>query len=87
MSKIIGDAHEEHTIAYLHSGKGFGEIALINDCSRTASVWTVEDTHLAVLSREDFKSFARNLVEINTYTFIKFRKTKSSKCIMKSLLH
>jgi len=63
VSKIIGDLNEDHTLTYLNSGKSFGEKALINDCLRTASVWTVEDSYLAVLSKEEFKSFTKNLVK------------------------
>jgi len=39
----------------LIGGKSFGDLALIGSKPRMASIRTVEDTHFAVLSREDFE--------------------------------
>jgi CRP-like cAMP-binding protein len=38
------------------SGYAFGELALMNDKPRSASVLALEETHLAILDKKDFKS-------------------------------
>ena len=39
----------------LIGGKSFGDLALIGSKPRMASIRTIEDTHFAVLSRDDFE--------------------------------
>ncbi len=41
-------------IAYEQEGDFFGEISLLLDCPRTASVQAVEDTEILVLSKSSF---------------------------------
>jgi len=50
------DGKPEYTqLAVLKAGTGFGELALINDQQRTASILCREPTHLAVLERDEYK--------------------------------
>ena len=44
----------EIDIAYEQEGDFFGEISLLLDCPRTASVEAVEDTEILVLSKSSF---------------------------------
>ncbi len=41
-------------IATLIAGKSFGDLALIGSKSRMASIRCIEDTHFAVLSKQDY---------------------------------
>ena len=41
-------------VTTLQNGVGFGELALLNDKPRAASILTLEDTHFALLEKEDF---------------------------------
>jgi uncharacterized membrane protein len=50
------DGHDA-TLADLHDGEFFGEMAIIDDQPRSADATVVTNTRLAVLSREDFQSF------------------------------
>ncbi|ORZ32511.1 cyclic nucleotide-binding-like protein [Catenaria anguillulae PL171] len=50
----VMSADETTTFVTLHSGSFFGEIALLEDCTRTATVKTAVDTELCVLSKPDF---------------------------------
>lgn len=43
-------------VAEWGNGQAFGELALLNDKPRSATIMTVEDTHFAVLEKEDFKN-------------------------------
>lgn len=45
----------EEKLAVRRSGQGFGEMALLNDASRSATARSVEPTRLLVVDREDFK--------------------------------
>ena len=42
-------------VARLKEGVGFGELALLNDAPRSATIRSVTDTHFATLEKEDFK--------------------------------
>ena len=46
---------EIQEVASLSAGAYFGELALLNGEPRTATVRCIEDTHFAVLTRNDFK--------------------------------
>ena len=48
------------TLTELHRGDFFGEMALLDRKPRSADARVVEDSRLAVLSREHFLSFVRN---------------------------
>ena len=50
---------EMKELATVDSISWFGEIALIQDCQRTATVETSEDSTLLVLSKENFHRFLR----------------------------
>ena len=41
-------------VSELQNGTGFGELALLNDKPRSATIVTLEDTHFAVLEKDDF---------------------------------
>jgi CRP-like cAMP-binding protein len=50
------DGKPEYTqLAVLKAGTGFGELALINDQQRTASILCREPTYLAILERDEYK--------------------------------
>jgi CRP-like cAMP-binding protein len=38
------------------NGQAFGELALINDKPRSATIVCLEDTHFAILEKDDFKN-------------------------------
>jgi len=42
---------------YLEQGNGFGELALINDKPRAATIIAQEECHLLVVTREEYKKF------------------------------
>lgn len=42
-------------VAECEGGYAFGELALLNDKPRSATVMTLEDTHFAILEKDDFK--------------------------------
>ncbi len=57
-------------VAELRSGRGFGELALLSNAPRTATVTTVTDTELVSLDRKTFSklldespAFARRMLE------------------------
>ena len=43
-------------LATLDNGKSFGDLALIGSKPRMASIRCLEDTHFAVLSKQDYNS-------------------------------
>lgn len=48
-------------IAILESGQSFGELALLYNSVRAASIITLEETELIVLNRETFKKYIHNI--------------------------
>ena len=42
-------------VTNLNVGAGFGELALINNVPRSATITTLEDSWFAVLEKSDFK--------------------------------
>lgn len=56
---VTDEDGEELTLAELARGDFFGEMALIDGKSRTASARALDDARLCSLSREDFLSFVR----------------------------
>jgi CRP/FNR family cyclic AMP-dependent transcriptional regulator len=60
-----GDEHgKEIIIATLGPGEYFGEVALIDDAERSASVMTLEDSNFLVISKESFKTALSQYPEI-----------------------
>jgi len=60
-----GDEHgKEIIISTLGPGAYFGEVALIDDAERSASVMTMEDSSFLVISKEAFKSALGQFPEI-----------------------
>ena len=47
--------YELQEVSVLKPGSYFGELALMNDAPRTATIKAISPVELAVLSREDFK--------------------------------
>jgi len=45
-------------VGHLEQGNGFGELALINDKPRAATIVALEETYLLVVTRSDYKKFA-----------------------------
>jgi CRP-like cAMP-binding protein len=44
----------ERIITYLEDKSSFGELALINDSPRTATIKVVQNTHFAAIEKEDY---------------------------------
>ena len=59
-------------VAHLKDGVGFGELALINDAPRSATIVCIKDTHLATLDKEDFKNIMAKVVRRRYANMIKF---------------
>lgn len=55
---------EEVELARLKGGDFFGEVSLVKNKPRTATILTVTDTEVLELSRDDFKDIAKNHPEI-----------------------
>jgi CRP-like cAMP-binding protein len=55
--KIHGDSFSGHTktFAYLDSGDFFGEMAMLDDKSRSASAVAIEDTEVMTIHKSDFR--------------------------------
>lgn len=67
-------------VVHLKNGVGFGELALINDAPRSATIRAVTDVHFATLEKEDFKHilgkamrkrFANMLKYLNQFSIFK----------------
>jgi CRP-like cAMP-binding protein len=48
-------------VAKLSAGESFGELALINDAKRAATVSCLTKCHFAILSREDFQKVLKDI--------------------------
>jgi len=57
---IRDDERQELTLAELAQGDFFGEMSLIDGRQRSADAQVIEDSRLAILSRESFLAFVRN---------------------------
>ncbi|PKL77158.1 MAG: hypothetical protein CVV27_06605 [Candidatus Melainabacteria bacterium HGW-Melainabacteria-1] len=51
---FFGENPKEHMLWLLESGDFVGELALLDNLPRSASVETLEETHLIVLNRDNF---------------------------------
>jgi CRP/FNR family cyclic AMP-dependent transcriptional regulator len=54
---VMDTEGHEVTLSELHDGEFFGEMALIDGHERSAGALVMEDTRLAILTREDFLGF------------------------------
>jgi len=76
---ITDDDQKEIPLAELAQGDFFGEMAIIDGKQRSADATVVEDSRLAVLSREDFLRFIHNnpvvALEMLSATFARLRRT------------
>lgn len=63
---IIEDAAGEKLIARLGSGQSFGEMALISDAPRTATVQTVTNVDVVTMGRVDFTTLYAYLPDMRT---------------------
>jgi CRP-like cAMP-binding protein len=54
-------AQGEEVLATLGPGKYFGEVALLRDSSRTATVRAMEDTSVLSIARKDFRILVEHL--------------------------
>src|SRR6266496_3383039 len=52
------------TLAELAQGDFFGEMAIIDGRQRSADAWAIEDSRLAILSRQAFLTFVRSSPEV-----------------------
>jgi NADH dehydrogenase len=57
---IREDAGKEARVATLGKGEHFGEVALLQECRRTATVRATQPTDVLCIGRGDFEAFARN---------------------------
>jgi len=62
ISKRVGDVQK--TLAILDKGEFFGEMAILNNKPRSATVEVIEEGHLLVIERKTFETMIRNNVEI-----------------------
>lgn len=72
MPILIGDETHMRTVVQLHSGMSFGELALIKDQPRAASIYCETDCHFAVLSKEDYMNVIGKLEARKLDIFIEF---------------
>lgn len=56
--------HDGQTIATLGTGDFFGELALMDEERRTASVVATEPSRVIVMTRQAFDSMAREMAEV-----------------------
>src|SRR6266478_4660592 len=61
---MTDEVEKRIVLAELAEGDFFGEIALVDGEPRSADATAIEDTRLAVLSREDFLSFVRSSPDV-----------------------
>jgi CRP-like cAMP-binding protein len=66
---------QEKEVSSLHAGKSFGELALINDRPRAASVICKNRVIVAVLKKEDFKKILGAVSEKKIEKKVKFLQT------------
>ena len=66
------DENELITVAHLDTGMAFGELALIKEQPRAASVLCEVDTHFAVLSKEDYLNIIGKIESRRLELFIEF---------------
>jgi CRP-like cAMP-binding protein len=57
---------------HIGDGKSFGEIALISNKPRGASILCKEDTHFAVMNRDDFRATLMKMEENVMRSYIEF---------------
>lgn len=80
-------------VTTLNNGIGFGELALLNDKPRAATILTLEDTHFALLEKDDFNKimakalrdkFAEQVAFLTAFPFLSnlTRITKEKLCFM-----
>lgn len=80
-------------VTTLTSGIGFGELALLNDKPRAATIITLEDTHFALLEKESFNKimakalrdkFTEQVTFLTAFPFLAnlTRITKEKLCFM-----
>lgn len=62
---VEDDQGKQLTVRILKSGSSFGEVALIGDFPRTASVVTITDCAVAAFTREKYLSFLKQHPEIS----------------------
>jgi len=55
----------ERDLAVLGAGESFGQISLLTEEARVANVEAMEETHLSVLSREQFESILKDFPDIS----------------------
>ena len=78
-------------VAKLGTGIGFGELALLNEAPRSATITTLEDSQFAILNKADFneimakvlrKRFANDVQFISSFPFLDHltRKAKEKLC-------
>ncbi|CAI2364839.1 unnamed protein product [Moneuplotes crassus] len=78
-------------VATLDAGKSFGELALINNVRRSATIVTLEDSSFAVIKKKDFdkvygrvikKKFATKVEFLNKFLFLRYvtRQRKEKLC-------
>lgn len=63
ISVTDADGHDT-VLAEMSAGDFFGEMAMLDGQTRSADATAIEETHVAVLARDDFRSFVRRKPDI-----------------------
>ncbi len=81
---LSGENGVETTLNWLGPGDSFGEMALLTDEPRSSTIEAVEDTHLFVLTKEEFEGVLRKNPDIykNCIKFISDLVKKDDKRIL-----
>lgn len=70
---------KEHQIAKLKAGQTFGEMALLDQMPRSASVSTLENSSLAILTQESFQRLQKEASEVYTHVLLNMAKEFSAR--------
>eukprot|EP00347_Sterkiella_histriomuscorum_P003283 403364882 len=77
-SRLIQDVKQSNSffveVGQIKSGQGFGELALISNKLRSATIKASLDTHLLVLQRKDFEKVLQRQEEANIQKTVDFLK-------------
>ena len=59
-------------VAVLRNGKGFGELALIKNKPRAATIKCLEECHVAVMSKADYEKVLKKIEQKNLAKMVEF---------------
>lgn len=70
---------KEHQIAKLKAGQTFGEMALLDQLPRSASVSTIENSSLAVLTQNSFHDLKKLDIEVYSHVLLNMAQEFSTR--------